>query len=94
MPDKRTTPTAANQGGELLTLPAAPRRINLHDSSSIRREMAAVYRDMRSGNIATQDGTRLGYMLNLLRQAHETELLEKRIEALEGLANADDDEKA
>jgi hypothetical protein len=47
--------------------------------------MARVYRDMRSGKIDTQDGTKLAYVLcqiGKLIQAGETE---KRLEAVEGV---------
>jgi hypothetical protein len=71
--------------GELIFADPTPRhaKIDLHDLASIRREMAAVYRDMRGGKIETGDGTKLAYVLNLLGQAHEREDLESRVTALE-----------
>ncbi len=58
-------------------------KIDLRDAHAIRREIAAVYRDMRSGRIASQDGTRLAYVLDIIRKAHETAALQERIELLE-----------
>jgi len=51
----------------------------------MRRELAAVYRDMRAGRIDSQTGTRLAYVLNMLRQAYETDVLQKQFESLERL---------
>lgn len=58
-------------------------RIDLRDAHAIRREMAAVYRDMRAGLIVMQDGTRLAYVLDLIRKALETSVLEDRLSSLE-----------
>lgn len=63
--------------------PPPPKKIDLRNAEAMRREMAAVYRDMRNGKIETKDGTRLMFALNALRQAYETDLLEKRLERLE-----------
>ena len=49
----------------------------------IRKEMAAVYRDMRAGRIDCNDGTRLAYVLDLLRKTHETNVMKERLGALE-----------
>lgn len=61
----------------------SPPKIDLRNALAIHRELARVYRDMRSGKIQTQDGTRLAFVLNLLRQSHEATVLEKRIQDLE-----------
>ena len=75
--------TQANESkGELVNL-SPTTRINLHDAHAIRRELACVYRDMRSGKVETQDGTRLGYMLNLLLRAYESSVLQDKIESIE-----------
>ena len=52
---------------------------------AIRRELASLYRDMRTGAVQPQDGTRLAYVLDLLRKAYETAVLEDRVEAVENL---------
>jgi hypothetical protein len=49
----------------------------------IRKEMAAVYRDMRTGRIDCQIGTRLAYVLDLLRKTHETTVMRDQLGALE-----------
>ena len=64
-----------------------PKKIALHKASSIRREMGCVYREMRSGKIEAQDGTRLVYVLDMMRKAFDTELLEKRLEDVEQILN-------
>gem|GEM_PF-1024459 len=58
-------------------------RLNLNNLDSVRREMSRVYRDMRGGTIATQDGTRLVYVLSELRKIFEVCELERRIDRLE-----------
>jgi hypothetical protein len=49
----------------------------------IRKEMAAVYRDMRTGRIDCQIGTRLAYVLDLIRKSHETTVMRDQLGALE-----------
>lgn len=58
-------------------------KIDLRDPHAIRRELAAVYRDMRAGKIDPSDGTRLAYVLDLIRKSYETGLLQDRLELLE-----------
>lgn len=67
--------------GELVG--ATPSKIDLRNAHAIRREMASVYRDMRCGNIETQDGTKLAYVLEMLRKTYETAVLEERLEEIE-----------
>ncbi len=62
-----------------------PVRIDLYDVHTVRREMCALYRDMRRGFIKTQDGTRMAYVLDIIRKTYETCLLQDRLEALEQL---------
>lgn len=68
---------------EVVTLLPPTTRINLHDAHAIRRELASVYRDMRTGTIEAQDGTRLSYVLNQLLRAYETCILQDKIESIE-----------
>ena len=68
--------------GKADLLPPTP-RIDLHDAHAIRRELGAVYRDMRAGRIETQEGTRLAYVLDMIRKAYDTGVLQERIEMLE-----------
>ena len=58
-------------------------KIRLNDAETIRMEMARVYRDMRMGRIDTQDGTRLAYVLDMVRKAHETCELQRRVEVID-----------
>ena len=73
---------AENQDGGGIGLSLTP-RIDLRSALAIRRELAAVYRDARTGKLALADATRLGYLLELLRRSVETSDLQERIEALE-----------
>ena len=70
-----------NERGKVLV--PTPLKIDLRDSHAIRRELGAVYRDMRSGRIETQEGTRLAYVLDMIRKAYETAVLQERIELME-----------
>ena len=71
-------------GGEVLDpTPMQAGKIRLNDAETIRIEMARVYRDMRTGRIPTQDGTRLAYVLDMVRKSHETCELQQRIEVIE-----------
>ena len=73
-----------NNETNITLLPASKAKIDLHDSHAIRRELGSVYRDMRQGRVEMQDGTKLGYMLNILLKAYETCELQKKLEAIEG----------
>jgi hypothetical protein len=70
-------------GVEVVTAPTPRLRIPLNTASDVQRELARLYRQMKAGQIPTQDGSRLAYVLNLLRQSIETGDLEARIQALE-----------
>ena len=72
--------TYDEQGNQLST---SPPKVNLHDASAIRRELGAVYRDMRAGRIDPADGTKLAYVLDAIRKAHHDEVLAHRLELLE-----------
>lgn len=69
------------QGGKGL---APSPKIDLRDAHAIRRELGAVYRDMRNKRIDSADGTKLAYVLDLLRRSYETCVLQDRLEKLEG----------
>lgn len=59
----------------------APKRLNT--LGQVRREMTAVYQDMREGVIQTQDGSRLVYALSQIAGVIETEQIERRLESIE-----------
>jgi hypothetical protein len=79
-------PECEAASGNVRTLTPLP-KIDLRDAHAIRRELGSVYRDMRAGRIATQDGTRLAYVLDLIRKAYETAVLADRLELLERTIN-------
>jgi len=70
-----------DEQGEIIT--DTPAKIDLRNAHAIRREVASVYRDMRAGRIETQDGTRLAYVLDMIRKSYESAVLQERIELLE-----------
>ncbi len=78
---KRPLDSEDGGGGGLVMSP--PTKIDLRDAHAIRRELGSVYRDMRSGRIATSDGTKLAFVLDLLRRAVETSDLQDRIALIE-----------
>ncbi|MEN2386204.1 hypothetical protein [Comamonas sp. A7-5] len=87
MAKKSDTDAVAVVDGVEVLGPATPRlRIPLRSADDVRRELARLYRQMKSKEISAADGTKLAYVLNLLRQAIETGELETRIAALESQA--------
>lgn len=72
--------------GEVETLPPQKGkryRVKLDTMQDVRREMAKVYREARSGVVDVQDATKLTWMLQAVGKVIEGSDLEKRIEALE-----------
>lgn len=63
-------------------LPVKAKKIDLHDSHAIRRELASVYRDMRSGKVEMADGTKLSYVLGQILKAYETCELQKQLDSI------------
>jgi hypothetical protein len=49
----------------------------------VRREMAKVYRHVRTGKLPSQEGARLVYMLDRIARAIEGHELERRLSELE-----------
>jgi len=82
----KESPESEPASGNVLTLIPLP-KIDLRDAHAIRRELGSVYRDMRAGRIASQDGTRLTYVLDMIRKAYETAVLADRLELLERTIN-------
>jgi len=76
---------AESHGGRAISVLPTPSRIDLKTIDDVRVEMARVYRDMRSGKIDTQDGTKLAYVLSQLGRLIEAGEIEKRLEAVEGV---------
>lgn len=59
------------------------RKIDLRDANAMRRELATVYREARSGRIPPSEATKLAHLLEVLRRMYETSELEARLERLE-----------
>lgn len=71
------------EAGSVVELVRDPTPIRLHTLDDLRLEMARVYREMRSGAIDPQDGTRLAYVLGKMVRLFEQSAQERRLEAIE-----------
>jgi hypothetical protein len=71
------------EGGTRPPTPKLRKRYKLHTIEEVRREMARVYRDARTGAIDAKLGARLAYMLTQIAQLIESGELEKRVRELE-----------
>ncbi|MBT9097651.1 hypothetical protein KFZ76_08015 [Methylovulum psychrotolerans] len=72
--------------GEVETLPPQKGqryRCKLDSLGDVKREMAKVYREARSGLVDVQEATKLTWCLQAVGKVIEGSDLEKRIEALE-----------
>lgn len=72
----------SKSGKAVMTIPRTP-PLKLDSLRSIRDELGRVYRQARVGKLDTQDGTRLVYMLDKLRDLVIVIELEERLTALE-----------
>jgi len=79
-PDKKRPETIDVATG---TPDPTPRRIDLSTLRDVRLELAAVYRQMHSGEIESQDGTRKAYVLKTIADVIALADLERRIADLE-----------
>jgi len=73
--------------GELSDLPPVKGvryRAKLDSLGDVKREMAKVYREARSGLLDVADSTKLVWVLQAVGKVIESSDLEKRIEILEG----------
>lgn len=59
------------------------RRIRLETVNDVRVEMARVYREMRAGTLAMENGTKLVYVLAQLGRVAEVASVEQRLRDLE-----------
>lgn len=71
-------------GRTLKVVPLPRLRLPLKSVEDVRREMARVYRDMRSNRLDRADGCKLAYVLSSLGKLIELSDLERRISILEG----------
>jgi len=73
--------------GKTITLPPTEKpkryRTPLDTVGNVRKEMAKIYRESRSGLLDTQDLTKLTYCLNIISKTIESSDLEQRIKKLE-----------
>lgn len=90
MPSRKESAGRQAGSGNVLTLPPRP-KVDLHDGHAIRRELATLYRDARAGRVDTRDATRLAYILDMLRKAYETCVLQDRLEQIEKTIEHDKD---
>lgn len=58
-------------------------RLPLRNGVDVRRELAKVYREARSGKLDKAEAAKLTYILGELRKAIELEEIERRLDALE-----------
>lgn len=77
------TKTPVTIDGKSMELIPPPAKIDLKSIDDVRLEMARVYRQMKSGEIETSDGTKLVYVLSQIGKMIEVHDIEKRIELLE-----------
>lgn len=81
------SPKTRTKSGEILT--ARGCKIKLHSAEEIRAEMARVYREARTGRLASDQATRLVYILGQIAKVHELGIIESRFTALEQIAKVD-----
>ena len=72
--------------GDVETLPlqrGKRYRCELDTANDVKKELSKLYREARSGLVATGDATKLGWLLGEIRKTIETSDIEQRIEQLE-----------
>ena len=84
---RRTPVTLDGETGKADPLPRQDRRLST--VKDVRLALAGLYRDARTGKVDTQDATRLGYLLNLIRVCIVDGELEARLTALENRHETD-----
>ena len=70
-----------NEGDSFSPLPTS--KVDLRSPVALRRELASLYRDARSGKLDPGAATKLAYLLELLRKSFETADLYERLKLLE-----------
>ncbi len=80
---QKVTKPKTLENGSVVELVRGPTPIRLHTLDDLRLEMARVYRDMRSGAIDPQDGTRFAFVLGQMVRLFEQTAQERRLEAIE-----------
>lgn len=62
-----------------------PPKIKLNSLQDVRREMASIYREARTGKMNVSDAGKLAYVLTSIGKLIEVEAIERRITALEAM---------
>ena len=62
------------------------RRYQLTNLRGVRAEMASLYREMRRGEVPTEVGSRLAYVLQQVARVLEASDLERRLDELEKIS--------
>jgi hypothetical protein len=74
------------QEPDVPSIPSRSRRLN--SMGAVRRELARLYDDARNGKAKANDAAKLAYILTCLQKCLEFEVIEKRLDALEGRVNS------
>ena len=77
---KRLPLTVDGKSGEVVPIPS---RVNLHNMHSVRREMGKVYRAMKQGKMAKEEGSKLAYVLMQYAELVKLSDFEDRVRELE-----------
>jgi len=86
-PTKRTTKTSLSLVRADSAIAPTPRRFRLNSLNGVQREMQAVYRLVRTGQMESSEGSKLVYMLAQLGKVTLDSCLEDRVKELENLEN-------
>jgi hypothetical protein len=92
MSANKTGLTINGETGKAIDTPRLLRTppIKLDSLKSVREEAGRVYREMRTGKVDKADGTKLIFVLDVLRRMIEADELERRVSVLEGMNNEND----
>jgi hypothetical protein len=82
------TPKRGADAGAAINHPPSRLRLPLAAIEDVRRELARVYREAKSGRRDVQDASRLAHILSVLARLIEGADLERRIATLEAAAAA------
>jgi hypothetical protein len=81
---RRAPPATIDEATGLpVTMPRPRQRTPLKRLEDVKRELGRVYRAMKSGEIAHEDGTKRAFVLGQLGKVIEMADLERRIDELE-----------
>lgn len=81
-PSLSIVPTPSAQDGEVVAFRSKHPTIHLKTLHDLRIEMAKVYRAAKTGEIDSQEGSRLVYMLSNIGKVIEAQQVEERVDAI------------